>query len=69
MSSWRDSPSILTPRSPYFKNTFTNSWNDEAKTKIMKVTDTDEQVFGLFNNRLYYEEIEHADATEPSLME
>jgi hypothetical protein len=35
----------------------------------MKLEKIDEQVFGLFNNWLYTQDIEHSGATDPELME
>lgn len=55
--------------SPFFKNAFTNEQYEEAKTKSMKLENVDEKVFGLFNNWLYTQDIEHSDATDPELME
>jgi hypothetical protein len=66
----------ITHYSPFFKTAFTNGQYTEAETKVMKLEDIDEKVFGLFNQWLYTQELytqdilhANADAAKPKLME
>jgi BTB/POZ domain len=55
--------------SPYFKAAFTNPDHVESQTKAMQLPTVDEKVFGLFNNWLYTQDIDHGDGSELQLME
>ncbi len=55
--------------SPFFKEAFSNQQYTEAETKVMKLENVDEKVFGLFNNWLYTQDILHSDSAQPELME
>lgn len=54
--------------SPYFDAAFASD-TTEGQTKLMKLPDIDENVFGLFNNYIYTQEVEHDEGKEAETME
>lgn len=54
--------------SPYFNNLFASD-TTEGRTKLMKLPDMDENVFGLFNNYIYTQEVEHDEGKGVEIME
>ncbi|CZR61806.1 uncharacterized protein PAC_11703 [Phialocephala subalpina] len=58
---------VITHYSTYFEDQFNNHESAHGETKILRVKEVDDQVFGLFVHWNYFQVIEHtARATEPA---